>query len=141
VNEKESGRRQRPVLVVDDDPDHLKCALDALAEDGPVLSAVSGEEAVRIAREQKPAAIVLDVMMAGGADGFTAFRELHADPSTRAIPIIFLTDVNHVMELGFESVTIERYLGAKPDGFLEKTVSADELRRRVAVVIETKIRL
>ncbi len=126
------------VLVVDDDPEELVSACRALGVHYGVLAATSGEDALRMARMARPGAIILDVMMAGGKDGFTTFRELRRDPATRDIPVVFLTNVGKATGLPFESAELARYLGGRPAAFLEKPVSADALVGVVAKSLEAR---
>ncbi len=125
----------RAILVVDDEPEELKATCQALGTQRPVLTAASGQEALRMAREMLPCAIVLDVMMSGGMDGFAVFNELQHDPATRHIPVIFLTHVNQVTGLSFGSGDLRRYLGSEPAAFLEKPVSSETLRREVERIL------
>lgn len=115
------------VLVVDDNPEDLATGCRVVGSRWPVLAAASGEDALRIARKACPAAIVLDVMMAGGMDGFAVYRELRRDPATSGIPVIFLTNVNRMTGLAFGPKDIHAYLGGRPAAFLEKPVSPDSL--------------
>ncbi len=126
---------ERPVLVVDDDPDGLAAACKALGARYPVLAATSGDDALRTARATVPAVIVLDVMLAGGKDGFTVFRELQRDPVTRDIPVIFLTNIVRSTGLPFDLKAVEKYLTARPAAFLEKPVPAERLLQTVARVL------
>ncbi len=81
----------RTVLVVDDDATIRDIMRRFLAREGlDVLSAASGEEALRLAREHKPAAITLDVLMPG-MDGWDVLRELQGDPELASIPVVMLS--------------------------------------------------
>jgi CheY-like chemotaxis protein len=126
------------VLVVDDDPEELASTCKALGSRYPVLAATSGEDALRVARSARPSVIVLDVMMAGGKDGFTTFHELQGDPATRDIPVIFLTNVGKATGLPFGSAELGKYLGWTPAAFLEKPVSTDKLLRAVAKSLDER---
>ena len=132
--------RVRTVLAVDDDPDELARTCRTLGSIYPVLSAASGEAALRTARATLPSVIVLDVMMSEGKDGFAVFSELNNDPATRDIPVIFLTNVNQSMGLSFGIAEFEKYLGSKPAAFLEKPVTAAELLRNVAKILDHRDR-
>ncbi|GEM_PF-1674200 len=115
------------ILVVDDDPEELTTTCDALRSQHEVLSASSGQDALRIARKTRLGAIVLDVMMTGGLDGFSTFNALQHDPNTQRIPVIFLTSVNQATGLSFGAGSLRRYLGTEPAAFLEKPISAAKL--------------
>jgi len=80
------------ILVVDDEDDIREIATVSLelTESWDVRTAASGAEALRIAPEFRPDAILLDVMMPE-MDGPTTFRRLQEDPSTRDIPVVLLT--------------------------------------------------
>ena len=55
---------ERPVLVVDDDPDILQTLALCLSTEGyRVLSAANGQEALEVLSRERPAAILLDLMM------------------------------------------------------------------------------
>jgi CheY-like chemotaxis protein len=76
------------VLVVDDSAEARVRYRDYLAGCGfRVLTAEDGEEAVRVARAECPAAVVIDLPMPN-MDGCDAIRQLRADPMTADIPIV-----------------------------------------------------
>lgn len=83
---------ERHVLVVDDEDDIREVAQMSLELVGgyAVRGAGSGAEALALARAERPAAILLDVMMPD-LDGPGVCRALRADPLTRDIPIVLLT--------------------------------------------------
>ena len=82
------------VLVIDDDPMVPELMRRFLGRDGlRVLGCADGEEGVRLARERRPAAITLDVMMPG-TDGWDTLAKLKADPATCDIPVVMLTIVD-----------------------------------------------
>jgi len=79
------------ILLVDDDPEVVNLFSYTLKRAGyEVDTALSGEAALQQARQVRPNAIVLDVMMPG-MDGYTVARQLRAQPETAAIPIVMLT--------------------------------------------------
>ncbi len=79
------------VLIVDDDPMIRQMLRDILEITGyTVVEASDGAEALDNAEVLHPDIILLDLMMPG-MDGYTACRELKANPMTRAIPVIFVT--------------------------------------------------
>ncbi|OSM02388.1 putative response regulator containing a CheY-like receiver domain and a GGDEF [Magnetofaba australis IT-1] len=82
------------ILVVDDVPDNLRVLMGTLSDDYAVVTARSGEEALRKAGlDPKPELILLDVMMPE-MDGFEVCRRLKAQKETKEIPVIFVTAVD-----------------------------------------------
>jgi signal transduction histidine kinase/DNA-binding response OmpR family regulator len=90
------------VLVVDDEKATRELITRGLQKEGfRVLVAASGEEALRLAREKRPDAISLDVLMPG-MDGWTVLRSLKGDPLTSSIPVVMVSmlddrDIGHAL--------------------------------------------
>jgi PAS domain S-box-containing protein len=88
------------VLVVDDDPRAREQIQQILAEEGfHVVTAASGEEGLRCARELRPQVITLDVIMPH-MDGWSVLANLKSDPGLADIPVIMLTTA-HSEDLGY----------------------------------------
>jgi putative two-component system response regulator len=86
-----SGDKRPVILVVDDSEDMLALMQKALAGDYEVITAADPGSAIEKAfAEPRPDLILLDVEMPE-IDGFEVCRALKDDPTTSAIPIIFLT--------------------------------------------------
>jgi sigma-B regulation protein RsbU (phosphoserine phosphatase) len=82
---------QKLILVVDDTPLNISVITGALKDTYKTKVATSGAKALAIAMaDEKPELILLDVMMPE-MDGYEVCRRLKADPTTREIPVIFLT--------------------------------------------------
>lgn len=82
------------VLLVDDDALLLRMYEEKLKHEGfEVETALSGEEGLRKARSSKPNLILLDILMPS-MDGFQVLEKLKADPETKEIPVIFLTNLS-----------------------------------------------
>ena len=82
------------VLVVEDDPSAVRLLRAYLEPEGyRVKVAPDGEQALLDVREDRPAAILLDVLLPG-MDGWEVLRRLKADPDLRAIPIVIVTVVD-----------------------------------------------
>jgi CheY-like chemotaxis protein len=82
------------VLVIDDDPMVCDMMQRFLAEDGfRVVTAGNGDEGLALARNRKPCAITLDVIMPS-MDGWAVLGALKNDPALADIPVIMLTIVD-----------------------------------------------
>lgn len=118
------------ILIVDDEQINLKLLRGILKGfQLNILSAMSGEEALKIAARGDFALILLDVMMPG-MDGFECAERLREKPETRSTPIIFVTAINkeqrHIFR-GYE-------LGAVD--YLFKPVEPEVLRGKVRTFVE-----
>lgn len=119
---------KRTILVVDDEPGIVKIAHDYLERAGfHVISAGDGPSALRLARQEHPSLIVLDLMLPG-MDGLDVTRALRQDPLTAGVPIIMLTARVEETDrlIGLE-------LGA--DDYITKPFSPRELVARVRAVL------
>lgn len=86
------------VLLVEDDPaiaEMYKIRFEA--EGFSVIRVLDGDEALTISQKELPDIILLDVMMPK-KDGTEVLIELKKDPKTKAIPVIFLTNLGGRME-------------------------------------------
>src|SRR3954447_4469365 len=87
---------QKLILVVDDTPLNISVITGALKDTYKTKVATSGAKALAIAMaDEKPELVLLDVKMPE-MDGYEVCRRLKADPSTREIPVIFLTAMTEV---------------------------------------------
>ncbi len=110
----------RKILIVDDEPyilNILDFSLDA--EGYMVLQAADGDEALRVAAEQSPDLIIMDVMMPR-LDGFETCRRLKENVHTMDIPVVLLTARNSREDRA-------RGDEVKADGFMTKPFSPQRL--------------
>ncbi len=113
------GVARRTVLIIDDDIDMLKLLQRHLQRERySVLLALNGKDGLQLAREHKPDAILLDVMMPG-LDGWSVLGSLkkETDPEVAAIPVILLS-ITDDRKLGYA-------LGAAE--YLVKPIQRDRL--------------
>ncbi len=91
------------VLVIDDDPAARELIARCLVNEGfQVYASASGEAGLQMAKELRPDAITLDVMMPS-MDGWAVLQALKSDPDLAYIPAIVVTFVNdkdHGLALG-----------------------------------------
>jgi signal transduction histidine kinase/DNA-binding response OmpR family regulator/methyl-accepting chemotaxis protein len=79
------------VLVIDDDPDVRDLMARVLSKEGfEVVLAADGDEGLALAKQLRPAAITLDVIMPG-VSGWSVLTALKADPEVSDIPVIMVT--------------------------------------------------
>jgi len=97
------------IVLVEDNDKNRKLARDVLVHDGyRVLEAETGEDGVRLAQEQRPSLVLMDIHLPG-IDGIEALRRLRADAATRAIPVVAVTasamttDRATIMAAGFDA--------------------------------------
>ncbi len=94
TRELEPARPVGTVLVIDDDRDACDLLARALTREGfRVVTAATGDEGVAAAREHKPDAITLDVLMPG-MDGWAVLKSLKADPEVARIPVVMISMVD-----------------------------------------------
>ena len=101
------SKRPKKILVVDDSPVSQKITNKFLgAHQYDVISAWDAEECFKKVSEERPDAILLDVILPDG-DGKDIALKLNQNPLTAAIPIIFTTNtVNLENDQGYESFEI-----------------------------------
>lgn len=120
----------RPLLlIVDDEPANLSVLREMLKKDYRLIFAKDGRSAVKMTFEQRPALVLLDVMMPDYS-GFDVCRLLSKREETKNIPIIFITalaDSENEFK-GFRSGAVD---------YLSKPVNALSLKSRV----ESNLRL
>jgi CheY-like chemotaxis protein len=91
-------KKQKKILLVDDNPVAQKMTTERFANDGyEVLLAWDEEECLKIAKTDRPDAILMDVIFPDG-DGREFVKKLKKDPDTRNIPIVFATNTLDVRD-------------------------------------------
>lgn len=124
--------RQKPtILVADDDVEILSLVTRNLRRmDATILEASDGEEALKIARREKPDLVVLDVMMPG-MSGWEVCRAIREDAGLAGTGVIMLTGIGERLN----EMTSPLY-GA--DDHLDKPFDFEELERRVQALLASK---
>jgi DNA-binding response OmpR family regulator len=85
---------KKNILLAEDDRFLAKIYGTKLAKEGFLVATVgNGEEALQMAREQKPDLILLDLMMPL-KDGFETLKELKADSELKNIPVVVLSNLS-----------------------------------------------
>ena len=116
------------ILVVDDEPDIVALVAYHLAKSGyRVSTASNGTDALHVARQERPALLVLDLMLPG-MSGFDVLEQLRADDGTRHIAVLMLTARK-------EEADRIRGLSLGADDYLTKPFSPQELVLRVGAIL------
>ncbi|MFH1654277.1 MAG: response regulator [Pseudomonadota bacterium] len=117
------------ILVVDDEPRNVRLLEAHLSlQNYEILAAYSGKDAMRMASEDKPDLILLDIMMPD-IDGFEVTRRLRLDEKTRLMPIVLITALNE---------TKDRIKGIEAgcDDFISKPFDSNEVLARVKTLLK-----
>ena len=115
---------KKKILIADDEPSVVLLVKRLLTENYIVIGASSGEEAVSVARTQRPHLVLMDIMMPT-LDGYAACHAIKADQATKEIPVVMLTAVDHELnkKLGEE-------MGAS--GYITKPFSLKDLLKVIS---------
>jgi Fe-S oxidoreductase/CheY-like chemotaxis protein len=123
------GRR---ILVVDDEEDARVFLSTVLADAGAtIIEAVDGEQAIELAKREKPDLITLDISMPG-KDGVEVFRELRGSPSTAGTAICVVTGHPEFREVIY-AASVD-----KPDGYMNKPVRPNDLVDGLRRILDLK---
>jgi len=91
---QEAGGTMSKVLIVDDSPAQLYSLRKLVEQAGhQAVTAESGEQALELVASERPAVILMDIVMPG-MSGYQATRKLSRTESTRNIPVIFVSARN-----------------------------------------------
>ncbi len=130
IRRKEPLDTDKLILVTDDGEVERKFMERTLTQRGyRVIVAKSGEEAINLARENKPDVIFLDYSMPGGIDGQEACKRIKSETYAKDIPIVFLSG----------SATPTRVIDCYDAGaeyYLAKPISASTLLEHTRLLIE-----
>ena len=120
-----------PILVVDDNPDNAHIIRDYLEARGyPITVAYNGDEAVKAFEEDKPALVLLDVMMPG-RDGWQVCRDIKQHPTLgKHVRVVMVTALD-------DWVNKRQALQTGADDFVEKPFELSKL----AATVERNIKL
>jgi two-component system alkaline phosphatase synthesis response regulator PhoP len=110
---------KKKILIADDETSIRLTVGRLLGNDYIVLEATNGEEAVEIAKVQKPDLILMDLIMPK-MDGYAACSQIKADEATKEIPVVILTAVGNELNKKFAAE-----MGA--EGYITKPFNIQEL--------------
>jgi CheY-like chemotaxis protein len=117
------------ILVIEDNPSHLKLAHVVLSAAGYKVNAIeAAEQALNSIKQEKPQVILLDLELPG-MNGLTLVRRLKADPETRDIQVVVVTSYP-------DRYTKQDALAAGCDAYLVKPINTRTLPGLVGEVAE-----
>jgi diguanylate cyclase (GGDEF)-like protein len=130
-NDFTNSRVPQTLLLVDDVPANLDVLLEHLQDEQVrLLAATSGKDALRLAQQDPPDLILLDVMMPG-MDGYEVLRQLKGHAATREVPVIFVTAMS-------DSVDEAKGLAMGAVDYIAKPFVVPVLKARVKNHLELK---
>lgn len=124
----------KKILAIDDQPDNLTtivAVMNSYLSDYSVLTSLSGELGIEIARKELPDVILLDIIMPK-MDGYETCKILKEDELTKNIPILIITAIKT------DSKSKIKALEFGADAFLSKPFDPIELAAQVKVLIRIK---
>ena len=126
------------ILIIDDDPDFVevtKVLFETRQYD--VSAAYDPEEGFAKLEEETPNALILDVMMGKGADGFLVARKIRKDPRFDKMPILMMTSMREQTGFDFPGERIHsKFLPV--DDYVEKGVEPKVLLDKVEQLLAGK---
>ena len=109
------------ILVVDDEPDFLSFISTVLKDSGAtVFKAHDGDEALKVARKEKPDLMTLDISMPG-RDGGQVFEEMRKDPELMNIAVCIISGKPELRRLIYQRTV------HPPEGYLDKPINEKSL--------------
>jgi CheY-like chemotaxis protein len=127
------------IVVVDDDVQLVESVTTLLESVGyEMFSAHRAEKGFDLAKEKQPDLILLDVMFAGppGPDGIEISRRIRKDPELKDTPVVMLSGVKKVLELGYDMTPDESFMPV--EAFIDKPVKPEKLLTTIDEVLESK---
>ena len=116
------------ILIIEDNEKNRRLARDVLQFKGyRTIESETAEEGIRLAREQKPALVLMDFHLPG-MNGIDAFKVLRGDEATRAIPVMAVTASAMTEDR-------QRIIAAGFDGLQTKPINIKDFLEAVAAVL------
>jgi len=126
------------ILVIDDDPEFVEIMKTVLeTKQYSVSCAYSSDEGFAKLEEDIPDAILLDIMMGRGAEGFIFARKIRKEPRFAKIPILMLTSMREQTGFDFPGERIHpKFLPV--DEYMEKPIDPQVLLDKIEKLLARK---
>jgi len=119
----------KKILIADDEINIRLLVRSMLDRYYTVIGASDGEEAINIARSQKPDLILMDILMPR-LDGYAACHAIKTEQATKAIPVVMLTAVGYEL-----NKKLAKEVGA--DGYITKPFSPQGLLNTIGQFLKS----
>jgi len=126
------------ILIIDDDPNFVEVTQAILeTKHYRVSFAYNADEGFAKLEEEIPDAIILDIMMGKGAEGFIFARKIRKDPRFAKIPILMLTSMREQTGFDFPGERIHpKFLPV--DEYMEKPIEPEALLEKIEQQLANK---
>jgi DNA-binding response OmpR family regulator len=112
------------ILIIEDDTSLFEVYQAMLGSTGfQVESATTGQAGLEAIKSTPPDLIILDIMLPGGMNGFDVLEKVEADETTKAIPVIILTNLD-------SEEAVAKRIGAKKY-FVKANTTKDQVVKAV----------
>lgn len=120
----------KKILIVEDESKLRHSIEEILSKEGyTILSAADGEEGLQLAKDQMPDIILLDLILPK-KDGFSMLQELKGSDDTQKIPVVVLSNLSEVEEVGRAlELGANRY-------FVKTDYTVTEVVKRIKEILE-----
>ncbi len=113
--------KNKTILLIDDEMEWLQAIADALREEPyKLITADSGETALKKLREMKPDLILSDVRMPV-MNGFELFEKVRSDPQLKQVPYVFMSSIDD-----YDAIHVAKQLGA--DDYVTKPFDTQDAK-------------
>ena len=124
----EQPKVKKQILIVDDDPSYASMVRAWIKDFYKVDILTAGKQTFAFLNKKKVDLILLDYEMPG-MNGSQVFQVLRMDPSTKEIPVVFLTGINTTEE-------VKNVLELKPNGYILKSAAREQLLEYLAETLK-----
>lgn len=124
---------QAHILIIDDDPFIRRLVAKTLQNEGMKTTEIAdGEKGIEIFKEQGADAVLLDVIMPNGLDGYTTCAKIREHPAGQRIPLLMMTGLDDI-----ESVNRAYEAGATD--FITKPINVPLLGHRIRYMLRAAL--
>jgi len=122
------------ILYIEDNPVNLKLMTKQLQRRPEIylLTAINGEQGLQLARQHRPALILVDIQLPG-IDGYQVLKELRQRPETADIRVVAVSanamtsDISRGMEAGFDDYLTKPVGLVQLFGVIDRLISTDNV--------------